>query len=164
MAGNNRSGRKPVPRRIREIEGNKSHRKLRNEPKAKGNPTFPSHLTADHAALWDDTLDALPAGVITAADASMLELFVCSWEAFRASTRLILRTGLLIQTPEGPRLNPLLRARAQAAHTMKGSASELGLSPASRARLLAPKKQEDDPMELLLGMDGDADVARGMGG
>jgi hypothetical protein len=65
------------------------------------------------------------------------------------------KTGKLVQGSEGPIINPYWRIWRQAANDARMMGGELGLSPSSRARLSVEADKEPDPMELLLGMEGD---------
>jgi P27 family predicted phage terminase small subunit len=155
MAGNANSGRPKKPALIRRLEGKRGHRPIpADEPDGLGDPAYAPYFTAEHKALFDATLAALPDGLVTAADQAILELFVTAWATFRSATALIARTGPLVTSPNGPVLNPLMRVRSRAASEMASAAAVLGLSPQARTRLIAAKAEDDDPMAVLLGMDG----------
>ena len=158
-------GRKPKSALIKKLEGNRKKvgaEKIREEPKAKGRPTLPDHLNAEERRLWGAVVGSLPDGLLSRADDAILERFAVAWATFREAHRLVRASSLLVQTTGGPARNPLLVVRNAAAKEMHLSGGELGLSPVARARLTAASTEDDDPMSLLLGMDGDEDAAWAM--
>lgn len=151
-------GQKPKPALVKQLEGNRSkiaRAKLLADPRGNGVPRVPAHLSADERALWSDVVRSLPVGLLTRADEGCLERYAIAWARFREASKKITMSGLLIQSSLGPIRNPLLVVQNVAAKEMHAAGSELGLSPVSRARMAAPGSFEDDPMELLLGMDED---------
>jgi P27 family predicted phage terminase small subunit len=160
MPGTKKSGRRRMPSILRRLEGRRSHHRIPDDPTPIGQPEFPPYLRDVHRELWDTTLRSMPAGVFCASDQAMLEAFVVAWECLRATTVMIVRTGLLVQSPSGAVRNPLLPVRARALSEIRSLGSELGMSPAARAKLLAPKEAEDDPLRLLLGEDNVSDADR----
>jgi P27 family predicted phage terminase small subunit len=149
-------GRPKRPALIRRLEGRRGHRPIPDdEPVATGEPSLPDYFTAEHRHLWTATLAALPKGLMTAADSAILELFVTAWATFRSATALIARTGPLVQSSNGPVLNPLMRVRSRAAAEMQSAGQQIGLSPLARTRLVKAENVADDPMEMLLGLDND---------
>jgi P27 family predicted phage terminase small subunit len=128
---------------------------LLDEPKGIGRPRVPLTLDADARRLWAEVVTSLPDGLLTRADESALETFAREWATYREADSKIQKTGLLVQSPQGPVRNPLLAVRNQACRNMTIIGGNLGLSPVARARLAAPNTGDDDPMSLLLGMDGD---------
>jgi P27 family predicted phage terminase small subunit len=153
-------GRKPKPKVLKLAEGNRRQRGLasiKDDPQGLGTPRVPVHLTADERKIWADIVGSLPDGLLSRADDLILERMAVAAARWRAATETIRKSGYLVQSPQGPVRNPLLVVQSVAAREMHAAGSELGLSPASRARLAAPTARDDDPMALLLGMDGDED-------
>ena len=67
--------------------------------------------------------------------------------------------GLIVATPQGRIRNPLVSILKDAHTEMHRCGSELGLSPAARARLPGGNEPDtDDIMDALLGMDGNLDA------
>lgn len=155
------SGRPPKPAQIKRLEGNRSkvaRAKLdKNPPQGKGKPRVPLHLTAAERKLWAHIVDALPAALLCRADEPTLERMAVYWSRFREAGRMLARSSLLVQSPQGSIRNPLLAIQNDAAREMHRASGELGLSPVARARLTAAGSESDDPMELLLGMESDDD-------
>lgn len=156
------SGRKPKPRRIKVAEGNRSKvakDKIYPEPEARGLPRVPAHLSAVERRLWADVLRSMPVGLIARADEPCLERLVVAWARFREATKIIKAEGLQISSPYGPVRHPLLATQNAAAMEMHRAGGELGLSPVARARMASPDAGGADPMDLLLGPDGDENGA-----
>lgn len=152
-------GRKPKPQMIKKIEGNRS--KVANsalameEPQGKGQPRMPPGMSADEQELWLDVVASLPVGLLSRADENTIERAARYWSMFREAADMVSKTGLMVRSNFGPVKNPALAIMNQAAKQLQAAGSELGLSPVARARLVAPKNWEDDPMTLLLGGDDD---------
>jgi len=151
-------GQKPKPTQIKIAEGNRSKvakDALRPDTPGKGRPRMPMHLSAEERRLWADVVQSLPDSLLTKADEAILERFAVYWSRFREAGRMIAKTGLMVQSPNGPIRNPLLVVQNACAKEMHAAGSEIGLSPVARARMVGQGAEEDDPMELLLGGEED---------
>ncbi len=144
-----RSGRKPKPSRVREVEGRRGHRPIVPDIVAEGLPLQPLDLSDEEQQLWEETVGSLPDGVLARADSAAIEIFVSAWATAREARRSIRRTGLLVQSPNGPTRHPLFGLWHRSATLALKAAGELGASPTARVRI---KTDEDefDPLELLL--------------
>lgn len=141
------------PAAIREMEGNRGHRPIPNEVKAFGKPKLPENFTEAEREVWNDLVRTIPKRILTEADQQVMERMSIAWASYRQLSALIRQSGPLAKGATGsPILNPLWRARALAAHEMHKCGEQLGLSPIARTRLTEPSKDEDDPLEQLLGM------------
>ena len=151
-------GRPKKPSAIKIAEGNRmkvAKAQLKPDPRGIGRPQLPLHLTEVERRLWSDVVASLPIMLLSRADEAVLERMAVAWAEFREVQETIRKTGKLVQSPQGPARNPLLIVREKAAREMHLAGEVLGLSPVARARLTDIETAEDDPMELLLGMDGD---------
>jgi P27 family predicted phage terminase small subunit len=151
-------GEIPKPSAIKIAEGNRrkvAKAQLKEDPRGKGRPELPPNLSALETQLWLNVVDSLPDGLLSRADEGALESFAREWATYREADEKIKKSGLLVQSPQGPIRNPLLVVRNYAVRNMISLGGVLGLSPVARARLAAPGAGAEDPMELLLGMDGD---------
>jgi P27 family predicted phage terminase small subunit len=139
------SGQKPKPSEQKRREGDRGHagRKLGVDPKGKGRPTVPLHLTAEERKLWAEAVGSLPDHILTRADNAALELYVTAWQRYREFDAAIRKSGKLIQTPNGPRRNPLYTLMKDAAALVMRAGSELGMTAVSRARLARPEYETD---------------------
>ena len=153
-----RGGSKPKANEIKRLEGNRrkiGRDHLPEEPQGIGRPRLPTHLSQDERRLWADVVGSLPVSLLTQADEAILERFAVAWATFREAHRLIKSTGLMIQSVVGPVRNPLLVVRNNAAREMHLAGSEIGLSPVARSRMISAGHEDDDPLALLLGDDGE---------
>jgi P27 family predicted phage terminase small subunit len=146
-----RSGRAPKPGIIRRAEGNRGKRPLHDNPVGVGKPILPPMLSELELFLWHSILAAVPPGLLTSADSSILERFVTAWARYRTCHNQIASVGLLVRGAEGPVRNPLLMVERQAAAEMHACGAALGLSPVSRARLADPHEDGEDDFAWLLG-------------
>ena len=145
-------GQKPKPSLLKKLEGNRAQRgraSIKEDPPGLGRPSVPLTLTPEERLLHAHVLRSLPDGLLTMADDGILERYVSAWGDFRELRDKIRRTGWLVQSPNGPIRNPLCVLLNAARKEMHASGSELGLSPAARARLTNVEMAEDDPMEFL---------------
>ena len=152
-------GQKPKPSVIKIAEGNRSKvatDKLGHDLQAKGFPRLPEHLSSAEKRIWLDVIGALPVSLLSRADENVLERFAVNYARWRDIQKTIVKSGLLIGSPQGPIRNPLLVVQDKSERAMHAAGEVLGLSPVSRARLANPQNTgEEDPMSLLLGEDGD---------
>lgn len=151
-------GRPPKPSTVKAAEGNRGKYgkdRIKTDPSGIGTPQIPAHLTEVEQRLWAMVVASLPVGLLSRADEAVLERMAVAWAEFREVAPQIRQTGKLVQGPNGPIRNPLLIVREKAAREMHLAGEVLGLSPVARARLASSETAQDDPMELLLGMDGD---------
>lgn len=142
-------GQRPKPSETKRREGDKGHAgsKLGVDPKGKGSPTMPMHLTPEERKLWAEAVGSLPSYVLSKADNGLLQIYATAWARLNDVEAKIRKTGMLVQTPNGPRRNPLYVLQEKACAQMMRAASELGLSPVARARLSRPE-HEDDPDDI----------------
>ncbi|MCA1444705.1 phage terminase small subunit P27 family [Ensifer sp. IC4062] len=152
MAGvKGRSGRKPKPYAMKVAEGNPGKQKLTRDLVAQGEPVMPVDFDDEQQALWREIVDSLPQQILARADTAVLEIAVTGWMQFRKASRMVAKTGLLVASPNGPVKNPLISVQLRSANLVLRAASELAMSPTSRARLTDPDAEPYDPIELLLG-------------
>ena len=138
------AGRKPKPTAIKKLEGNPGKRKLNTkEPiPAKGMPNCPEWLMPEAKKEWERLADLMnQLGVLTEVDMA----------AFAAYCQSTFETdkGYQQQTPWVGIANTNQKLMLQAA-------SEFGLTPSSRSRIVAGNakgKEPEDEMEALLGGD-----------
>jgi P27 family predicted phage terminase small subunit len=149
--------RKPAV--IRRAEGNRGHRPIPNEVRMPGKPEMPDYFGAEEKACWKFIVSAVPAGLLTRADTQCVERASVAWAMYRATSRQIASIGLLVETDEGPRRNPLLIIRRQASEDLARATADLGLSPLARTRLVEAEPEDDDPMAILLASWGNREAA-----
>jgi P27 family predicted phage terminase small subunit len=155
-------GRPKKPMSIKIAEGNRRQRgkaELMPDAPGIGRPSLPPSIEGEAARLWVKVVASLPDGLLTRADEATLEAFAGAWATYREADAKIQKTGLLVQSPQGPIRNPLLVVRNHACQHIISLGAVLGMSPVARARLAAPNSADSDPMALLLGDDGDPNGA-----
>jgi P27 family predicted phage terminase small subunit len=152
--GNQNSGRAKKPAALKRLEGNRGKRPIQKEPVPDGAPVCPGYMTEEQRACWRSTVRYLPKGLLTGADTAFLEIYAIAWADFREAQRALARTGKLVKGADGqPVRNPWKALARQAAAEINTFGASLGMSPLSRTRLIAADNGEEDPMQVLLGMD-----------
>lgn len=149
-------GRPKKPAIIKLAEGDRGHRgaaKIGVDLQARGKPVIPPGLNEEARGMWREIIDNLPNNLLARVDTGILERHCIAWARYRDCQRKIEKTGLLVQSPQGPIRNPLLVTQNQAAKEMHSTGGELGLSPVARARLNEPAAPGTDPMDYLMGMN-----------
>jgi P27 family predicted phage terminase small subunit len=146
-------GRRPLPTAIKELNGNPGKRPLnQNEPKPRQKrPKPPAHLSEIARAEWRRVVRMLsPMGVITEVEADMLAVYVQSYARWVDASGQLAESGMVVLDGRGnPVINPYLRIVNECIKQMHTCMVELGMTPASRARLSAPAAAEDG-LELFL--------------
>lgn len=125
-------GRKPTPTALRIVNGNPGGRPFNDlEPETDGplGPP-PTGWTQEAAAIWREIVDLAPANVLTRSDRILVELAARNVANMRAK----------------PDLPAALSAE------IRRCLAEMGMSPAERTRLTAPKPAANPFADL----DGDA--------
>lgn len=146
---------------LRVLEGNPSRRPINDaEPRPGGEAGCPDYLSADAKLKWADVMASVPPGMITPADAPLLEAFCEAWAQFKLATEQlhaapepdlfgdgIGRSQRLVRAGIP---SPWLKVRADAAKTMATLATRLGLSPADRSGLkLTPQHTKSRWSDLI---------------
>jgi P27 family predicted phage terminase small subunit len=154
-------GRKPKPTALKLLEGDrgKGRRPLnKNEPiPPEGAIKCPSWLLPEAKKEWKRLAPALEAmRVLTVADLSAFEGYCQAYARWREAEEFITQHGSIFKTPSGyVQQVPQVSIAQQNLKIMQSFCSEFGLTPASRARVIANGGGADDlpsedPMEKLL--------------
>lgn len=133
-------GPKPKPTYLRAIEGDAGRLGINTEePTPSGVPECSDHLSDDAKAKWREVMSSVPPGMITIADAGLLEAYCEAWAAHKDATEQLASQrdlfGKRQLTTESGKPSPLLRIQREAAATMASLSTRLGLSPADRSGL-----------------------------
>lgn len=149
-------GRKPTPTAIKELEGNPGKRKLNeNEPKPeKKAPSCPKWLDKEARKEWHRLAKKMEAiGILTEVDMAAFAAYCQSYARWKQNEEFITEHGSLVRTPSGYWMAVPQVAMAQQYMKQMGKfATEFGLTPASRSRLIAgagDSKAGDEMEELL---------------
>jgi P27 family predicted phage terminase small subunit len=138
-------GRKPKPTALALLHGetNKGKKINRSEPLPPGDLDEPPEwLTEEQKAGWRYAMDNAPPGLMRRLDRGMLTVWVVAEDTHRRAAMLLAQTGgdtLLMRRGEEalPFPSLYLKMMNQQALIMVKAASELGFSPAARARAYA---------------------------
>jgi P27 family predicted phage terminase small subunit len=109
-------------------------------------PECPPHVAADPeaAAEWHRIGPAL-AGILAPIDRAALASYCILWSRWVAAETKLRETGLVVRSPQGGAVQSPYLAIARGALTpLHSFLSEFGLTPVSRARLLATTEAPDD--------------------
>lgn len=152
------AGRKPKPTAMKKLEGNPGKRKLNTkEPiPAKGMPSCPAWLLPDAKTEWKRLCNELnQMGVLTEIDRSAFAAYCQSYARWKEAQDHINSEGATYETENGmQRPNPWVAICNTEQRLMMQAASEFGLTPSARSRIMAASgvgKDNEDEMEELLG-------------
>lgn len=154
------AGRKPKPTAVKILEGNPGKRKLNDkEPMpVKGMPTYPVWLMPEAKKEWKRLAKILSEmGVLTEVDRSAFAAYCQSYARWKEAQDHINTEGATYETENGmQRPNPYVAICNTEQRLMMSAASEFGLTPSARSRIMVATgghKDDEDEMEALLGGD-----------
>jgi len=105
----------------------------------------PAHFSAVRKAIWWETLQCAPAGLITRADRGVLELYVVTYDRWRQAVVLCDKKGPITQDvrhKHTARLAPWARLERALCTQVAELAGRLGLTPISRSGIYIPPPRE----------------------
>lgn len=152
-------GRKPKPTALKLLEGNPGKRPINeHEPvPPKGTVKCPTWLEPEAKKEWKRLAPSLEAmGVLTQADLTAFAGYCQAYARWKEAEEFISQHGSIFQTPSGyVQQVPQVSIAQQNLKIMQSFCSEFGLTPATRARIIANGSgkddvSSDDPMESLL--------------
>lgn len=154
-------GRKTKPTALKVLEGNPGKRPLNDREPVLPKATLkcPAWLLPEAKKEWKRLAPALEAmGVLTMADLTAFEGYCQAYARWKEAEAFITQHGSIFQTPSGyVQQVPQVSIAQQNLKIMQSFCSEFGLTPATRARIIAGTGSEDgaseDPMERLLKRD-----------
>ena len=154
------AGRKPKPTAMKKLEGNPGKRKMNTkEPMpGKGMPDCPKWLLPDAQEEWKRLCEKLSQmGVLTEIDRSAFAAYCQSYARWKEAQDHINSEGATYETENGmQRPNPWVAICNTEQRLMMQAASEFGLTPSARSRIMAASgvgRDDEDEMESLLGGD-----------
>ena len=155
------AGRKPKPTALKKLEGNPGKRKLNaKEPvPAKGMLDCPKWLLPEAKAEWKRLCQKLSEmGVLTEIDMAAFAAYCQSYARWRGAQIHIDEEGSIFETEKGyQQQTPWVGIANTNQKLMLQAASEFGLTPSARSRIMAAsgiKKDDVDEMEEILGGEG----------
>jgi P27 family predicted phage terminase small subunit len=142
-------GRKPNPTALRRASGNPGKRGYNAfEPDLPpGMPDCPLHLSDLAVAEWQRIAVTLhEAGVLTLVDRAALAAYCQAWGRWVEAEEKLRDTPPLIRTPSGyVQQSPWLGIANRQMELMGRYMAELGLTPASRSRVVAASLADPEP-------------------
>ncbi len=133
------AGRKPLPTAVKVARGNPGKRALNEDE-----PQFelrlrraPEHLSEAAKKQWYSVgRMLLKAGVLTEADATILEAFCVVYARWVDSEKQVTKIGSVVKNADGDLIrNPFLMVANRALEQLLKMMGEMGLSPSARSRL-----------------------------
>ena len=152
-------GRKPKPTALKLLEGNPGKRPINEHAPLppKGTVKCPTWLEPEAKKEWKRLAPSLEAmGVLTQADLTAFAGYCQAYARWKEAEEFISQHGSIFQTPSGyVQQVPQVSIAQQNLKIMQSFCSEFGLTPATRARIIAngggkDDSNSDDPMESLL--------------
>ena len=151
-------GRKTKPTALKVLEGNPGKRPLNDREPVPPKATLkcPAWFLPEAKKEWKRLAPALEAmGVLTMADLTAFEGYCQAYARWKEAEAFITQHGSIFQTPSGyVQQVPQVSIAQQNLKIMQSFCSEFGLTPATRARIIAggsgTEDVSEDPMEKLL--------------
>lgn len=154
------AGRKPKPTALKKLEGNPGKRKLNTkEPTpSRGKPSCPGWLMPEAKKEWKRLAEIMTRmGVLTEVDMAAFAAYCQSYARWKEAQEHIDSEGAIFETEKGyQQQTPWVGIANTNQKLMLQAASEFGLTPSSRSRIIASgenPKESVDEMEELLGGD-----------
>lgn len=150
-------GRKPTPTAIKELEGNPGHRPLNsNEPKpVKKAPACPKWLEPEAKKEWRRLAKQMESiGILTDVDMAAFASYCQAYARWKEAEEFLTQHGTIVRTPSGYwQTVPQVSIAQTYNKIMTKLATEFGLTPSSRSRIVAGEgeKSTEDEMEEILG-------------
>lgn len=142
-------GPSPKPTAWRRQEGNRGKRAWNHDEPIppQGVPDCPTHLNEAGREEWYRLVDALvEMRVVTLVDRAVLAAYCQAYGRWVEAEEKLKETPVLIRTPSGyVHQSPWLTISNRQMELMGRYMSELGLTPASRSRIVTMRDQTPDP-------------------
>jgi len=161
--GGSGCGRTPKPTALRKLQGNPGKRPINvaAPAPAPGEPIMPAGLSAAAQAEWRAIVpELLTLGVLSVTDGKALAAYCHNFSRWMEAEEEIVRLGLVLEEAitigEGEtriitgykyKRNPAVTISNDAQKLMKSFLIEFGLTPASRSRVHANKKSDEESLE-----------------
>ena len=151
------AGRKPKPTALKVLEGNPGKGKLNKyEPNpGRDMPQCPDWLLDDAKDEWNRLADKMnQMGILSEVDQAAFAAYCQAWARWKEAQEQIEINGSVFVTEKGyQQQSPWVGIANTSQKLMMQAASEFGLTPSSRSRIIAANdsKSDQDEMEALLG-------------
>ena len=149
-------GRKSKPAALKVLAGNPGKRRLNlREPKPDSSmPSYPEHLSQEAQIEWERIAPELARlGILTELDRAALAAYCSCWGRWVEAERHVRKRGMTVRAPCGIKINPSVRISNNALQFLLKFATEFGLTPSSRSRIVMgkPDGQERDDVKRFFG-------------
>lgn len=143
-----------------ELVGSKYRNRAKTESKlSAASPKMPSHLGTEARREWKRISPMLlQRGSLTEGDATALALYAETFARWCAAKKEIVERGLTIETTvldkqgaavSSRKVNPALKIAENCERSLRSFLRELGLTPATRERVLPAKPAEEKTQSIL---------------
>ncbi|HEX7119405.1 MAG TPA: phage terminase small subunit P27 family [Longimicrobiales bacterium] len=133
---------------MKRLAGNPGKRKLpKTGPKpAQTTPEMPTWMRGEARKEWKRIVPELDAlGLLAKVDLAVLAMYCAAWGRYCEAEKKLKRHGMTMVSPSGyEQKSPFLTIADKALDQVRRLATELGLSPAARNRVVAEPKEDDD--------------------
>jgi P27 family predicted phage terminase small subunit len=139
-------GPKKKPTALRKLEGNPGRLPINElEPVCEMPAVKPSAVAMDEIASleWDRLMHAMPPGLYTALDVSLVTQYALAWSMLVKAQSEIDSGGIIAFTEKGYGVSPAVKVWKAASETLLKCADRLGLHPGARTRLEIPSRKAD---------------------
>lgn len=143
-----------VPTALKVVRGNPGKRPLNKaEPEYEKGADVPDYLSPAAKKHWSEVYKMLnDAGVLTKVDSHVLGMYCEAFATWRDATDKVAKHGTVIKAPSGfPVQSPFLAIANKAHEQMRKLLIELGMTPASRTKVTAVKKEKTNPFAEIIG-------------
>lgn len=148
-------GRKPAPKELKILRGDRADRINEDAPAAVTEPpACPDYLEGDAAEEWPRIVEELQAlGVLSKTDRAAIALYCQAFATWRKANRDIAAGGITTVTDKGSEKTAPAVSIANASAALMGRLLvEFGLTPSARSRISTGKKEaKKDPLTAFLG-------------
>lgn len=153
------SGRRPKPTKLHVLQGTRPHLPVDREPEPRIRlPRRSKHLSRRAGYIWRETGGfLLAAGVVSELDEATLATYAQTYAEIEELTLAIRREGMVLDEPVWSRKgeqvgvrskpNPAVAIRNNLYAVLKWTATELGLTPASRPKIRAQKGTAENTVD-----------------
>ena len=147
------AGRRPLPTALKLIQGNPGKRPInKDEPKPEIKaPTCPPHLSRPAKNEWKRIVPILTnLGIMTKVDRAAIAAYCQSYGRWVEAENKVQERGDVVKTTNGNIVtNPYLSVANRAMDNMRKFLVEFGMTPSSRSRISADKKESSSEYDNL---------------
>jgi P27 family predicted phage terminase small subunit len=151
-----KTGRRPKPQQIKELEGNPGKRALNKDaPQASGAPLCPAHLGTYAKIVWTRIVASMPPRLYAGCDTDLLAAYCAAADLHRKAVVALQAEGEVVEGQSGaPYQNPWVSIQNKQAVLMASLGSRLGLDPAARSSLAMPDEKPASKFAGLVAING----------